>query len=239
MGSGDAMMRMKSILWALLLSGLILPSSPGRVFRANGVRKGQLNTAGLPWELAYRTTMAVNGRRNSVHVYSARFHEPVAEQLKSQFQRQGAKVVLHRTAESTVGVATWPDREARVLILSPDSQPNQMVFLFYPEVRDAGKTRLPIPEYPGGKMGNMAHNEETNTLCATLETTDPIEQVISFYTGVLTADGWYPALPQTRSRDAVSKLTIFHKRNKMCCILAKNGPDGLNRITLLVKGEGL
>ncbi len=233
------MTRWKSILLVLLLGSLVPGVSPGRVFRSAGVRGGQLNTAGLPWEFAYHTTMSVNGRRNAVYVYSARFHEPVEEQLKSQFERQGATVVLHRTPDGATGLAKWPDREARILVLSPDSQPNQMVFLFYPEALRSGETHFPIPEYPGAKMGSTTLDEETKTFCATLETTDSIEQIHTFYAGVLAANGWSPALPWNRSGEALSRMALFHKHEKMCCILATNKPDGFRRVTVLVKGGGL
>ncbi len=233
------MRRLTPILCVLFLVGLMPWPVNGRVFRATGIPGGRLNTVGLPWEFAYHTTMNVNGRRNAVYVYSARFHEPVAEQLRSQFERQGAKVVLSQTADGAVGVATWTDHEARMLILSPESQPNQMVFLFYPEGGNVRAPRFPIPEYPGGKMGNTVSNEQTDTRCATLETTDSAEQVHAFYAAALVGDGWTPTLPQSRTFGVSSKMAIYHKREMICCILAKKGPGGLNRVTVLVKGGGL
>lgn len=220
----------KSILLALLVGIL---AADGRVFRALGVRAGQLNTAGLPWELAYRTTMAVDGRRTEVHVYSARFNEPVVEQLRDRFERQGFKAVFQETADGAFGVAKGDGREARILVLSPGSQPNQMVFLFYPEVGNSGKSRFPIPGYPGGKMGRAVFDEDTDTFCTTLETMDSAGQVHSFYAGVLAANGWKPTIPTTGG------MAVFRKRNQVCCILAKGRPGGPNRVTLLVKGGGL
>lgn len=223
----------KSILLALLVAALVPWAVNGRVFRAAGVRAGQLNTAGLPLELAYRTTMEVNGRRTEVHAYSARFNEPVVEQLRDQFERQGFKVTFRQTADGAFGVAKGDGRETRILVLSPGSQPNQMVFLFYPEVGRSGKTRFPIPGYPGGKMGNTVLNEDTDTICATLETMDSAGQVHAFYAGVLAANGWTPAIPRAGG------MAIFRKRDQICCILAKGRPGEPNRVTLLVKGGGL
>ncbi len=220
----------KPILLALLVGIL---AADGRVFRALGVRAGQLNTAGLPLEFAYRTTMAVDGRRTEVHVYSARFNEPVVEQLRDQFEQQGFKAVFQETADGAFGVAKGDGREARILVLSPDSQPNQMVFLFYPEVGNSGKSRFPIPGYPGGKMGRTVLDEDTHTICTTLETMDSAEQVHSFYAGVLAANGWKPTIPRAGG------MAVFRKRNQVCCILAKGRPGEPNRVTLLVKGGGL
>lgn len=228
------MTRLKAILFLLMLGGLLSGDAPARVFRAAGVHNGELNTAGLPWEFAYRTTLSVNGQRNAVQVYSARFNEPVAEQLKSQFEQQGAEVVLNRTSDSTIGLVKWAEREARILILSPATQPNQIIFLFYPEPCSAGTSSFPIPEYPGAKISNITLDQESKTFCATLETADSIEEIHTFYAATLGSKGWRSALPA-----ATSGLAIFHKRDEMCCILAKSGERGLNRITVLVKGGGL
>ena len=58
---------MKAIL-VLLCTAALLPWAAGRVFRIIGVREGRLNTAGLPWEFAYQTTMNIHGRRNAVRL---------------------------------------------------------------------------------------------------------------------------------------------------------------------------
>jgi len=231
---------LKYILFALVFVGGISSDAPGRVFRARNVPAGRLNTAGLPWEFAYHTTMNVNGRRNEVYLYSARFNEPVLEQLKGQFEAQGAKVSLQKTADGATGMARWDDGEARLLVLSPTTQPNQMIFLFYPEAGAAAKSpRLPIPSYPGGVVGNTVLNEDTDTFCSTIETEDSAAQVQAYYAGELAAKGWKAAIPGSLQDGAASGMTIYHKRKMMCCVMAVDRPDGPNRVTLLVKDSGL
>lgn len=231
---------LKYILFALLLSCWIPLGTKGRVFQARSIPDGRLNTVGLPWEFAYHTTMNVNGRKNEVYLYSARFNEPVLEQLKGQFEAQGAKVSLQKTADGAMGVAKWDGGEARLLVLSPTSQPNQMIFLFYPEAGTAAKSpRLPIPDYPGAVVGNTVLNEDTDTFCSTIETEDPAAQVQAYYAGELAAKGWKPAIPGSLPDGAASGMTIYHKRNKMCCVMAVERTDGPNRVTLLVKDSGL
>ncbi|MCF7817141.1 MAG: hypothetical protein K9M54_04600 [Kiritimatiellales bacterium] len=229
----------KAILCMLPLACLVPRIADGRVFRAVGVREGHLNTVGLPWEFAYHTTMNVNGCRNEVQVYSARFHEPVPEQLKSRFEAQGAEVVLRQTADSTFGIAKWPGSEVRILVLSPASQPSQMVFLFYPESgTPAAAPRFPVPGYPGGTAGNTVCDEDTHTYCTTIETRDSATQVHSFYAGMLAGEGWTPVIPPGRS-GAQEGMAIFRKRERICCVLAKDRSHGLSRVTLLVKDSGL
>ena len=84
------MNRSKTIFIAAFAGALALSPVYGRVFQVVGQVPGQLNTVGLPWDSAYQTTMTVNGRKRLVHVYSARYTEPVVEQLKNQFELQGA-----------------------------------------------------------------------------------------------------------------------------------------------------
>ena len=229
------MSRLKFILLIALLGGSFVAT--GRVFQAIGVQSGRLNTVGLPWEFAYKTTMEVNGRRNDLRVYSARFSEPVMEQLRDQFERQGAKVSFHETSEGAQGMAKWENHEARILVLSPSSQPNQMIFIFYPEAgKSAAPARLPIPEYPGGFSRKTVLNEGTGSICVTLKTEDAPEQVQSFYAGALAAHGWASIIPPS---NGASRMAIYQKRERICTVLATRRSDGLNRVTVLVKGGGL
>ncbi len=224
-----------TILLALLLCGSWV--AKGRVFRSVGVREGRLNTTGLPWQFAYRTTMDVNGERNDLLVYSAHFDEPVVEQLKDRFERQGAKVLIHQTGDGAQGVARFKECEARILVLAPESQPNKMVFLFYPEPGKARACpRLPVPEYPGAVAGKTVLNEGTGTICATWETEDSPGQVQAFYAGVLAANGWSTVIPPGQG---AARMAAYQKKERICSILATHRPEGPNRVTLLVKGGGL
>jgi hypothetical protein len=208
----------------------------GRVFRIGGAADGRLNTAGLPWEHAYSTVMDVNGQRNSVRVYSAGRHEPAAEQLRAQFESQGATVDLRQgTDGAAMGVARWDGGAARFLVLAPDTVPNQIVFLFYPESGTSKETAFPVPKYPRGVVGNTVFNKDTDTFCATMKTLDAPGQVQQFYAGVLAGSGWEPLLPLKAS----GGMALFHKKEQTCCVLANRGESGETFVTLLVRTGGL
>jgi hypothetical protein len=220
-----------------LVFALGLSAGYGRVFQVVGTNEGRLNTTGLPWDFAYKTTMDVNGRQNELQVYAARFDEPVVEQLRAQFEQQGAKVTMQQSRTGAQGLARWENREARIVVLSPDSQPNQMVFLFYPKPGESGApARLPIPEYPGASAPKTVTNEATGSISATWSTEDRPEQVLAYYAGALSAEGWRSVLP---SGTASTQMAIYQKRDRICTIMASFRPDGPNRVTLLVKGGGL
>lgn len=229
----------KYILLTVLFLGWVSPEVTGRVFQLRQASGGWLNVAGMPWDFVYHTTMMVNGRKNEVYLYSARFNVPVLEQLKGQFEAQGAKATFRRTPDGIAGMAKWDGGAARVLVLSPASQPNQMIFLFYPEAGAAGKTNLPIPGYPGGRVGNTVLCKDSNTVCSTVETADSAAQVHAFYAAELAARGWTPVVPENRNSDFAEGMVSYQKNRRICCIMAVERPGKLNRVTLLVKDNGL
>ena len=227
---------LKYILCFVLLGTLVPWAVNGRVFRMGGAADGRLNTAGLPWEHAYNTVMDVNGQRNAVRVYSAGRHEPAAEQLRAQFESQGATVELRQAADGgAMGVARWDGGEARFLVLAPDTVPNQIVFLFYPESGKGSRSVFPVPEYPRAVVENTVFNQGTDTFCATMKTLDAPEQVQQYYAGVLAGSGWVPLLPLKTS----GGMALFHKQEKTCCVLANRRENGETFVTLLVRAGGL
>ncbi len=217
-------------LWAALLPGAVR----GSVFRVGGNAEGRLNTAGLPWDLVYQTAMTVNGRRNEVLVYAARYSEPVAEQFRMQFEQQGATVRIGKGAGGEAsGFARWEHGEARMLVLSPDDRPDRLVFLFYPEQGAVREPESPVAVYPGGKITQTVMNEDTRAFCTTLSTLDSAAQVQRFYAESLGRAGWTPVLPLHISNG----MTFFHKKESTCCVLARGGASGETMVTVLVRDK--
>ena len=217
-------MRIRNYILCFVLLGILIPwVVNGRVFRIGGAADGRLNTAGLPWEHAYSTVMDVNGQRNSVYVYAAGRHEPAAQQLRAQFESQGATVDLRQGADGgAMGVARWNGGKARFLVLAPDTVPSPVVFLFYPEAGKKSASAFPVPEYPGAVVENTVFNEHTDTFCATMKTLDAPGQVQQYYAGVLAGSGWKPLLPLRTS----GGMALFHKKEKTCCVLANRRVSG-------------
>lgn len=229
------MRRFNSILILVLLSALLPWGVNGRVYRITGDTRGRFNAVGLPWELAYETTMNVNGFKNDVEVYAVRYTEPVVEQLKMQFERQGAAVSIGKSPDGgALGMAEWDGGKARILVLAPDTQPNNLVFLFYPEAGKSRAPRSPVPGYPRGKVTNSVFNEDTRAFCTTFTTYDSAEQVQHFYAGVLARDGWTPMLPLRLS----GGMAYYHKKESTCCVLAHGQESGETAVTVLVRNKG-
>ena len=218
-----------------LLAGLTLRPLYAKVFRTVSDTRGRLNAVGLPWEQAYTTSMHVNGVRNDVVVYSARYNEPVVEQLKAQFELQGAEVVAEKSADGGgVGYARWEDGEARFVVAAPDSQPNIIIFLFYPEPGSPELPEFPIADYPQGRVLDTVSNDGTETFCRTLVTADSVMQVQRYYAEVLARDGWEPVLPLRMSNG----LSCYRKKEQTCSVLATRRDDSETNVTLLVRDKG-
>ncbi len=230
------MMRGQSSILLIALVAVLLPwAAKSRVFQIVGNTRGRLNVVGLPWEEAYTTTMNVNGRKNDVVVYSANYSEPVAEQLKAQFELQGATVKIRKSPDGgAMGVAKWDGGEARILVLAPETPPNHLVFLFYPEAEASNKPKSPVPEYPRGRTTNTVFSEETKAFCKTLTTEDSVMQVQRFYVDALAREGWTPVLPMRLS----GGMTYFHRKEQTCCVLASRHNNGATVVTVLVRDVG-
>ena len=71
-------------------------------------------------------------------------HVLLVEQLRERFESTGAIVEINETATGATGVVRWPDdREARVLVTSPETEPRHLIFIFYPDPGGAEVVRSP------------------------------------------------------------------------------------------------
>lgn len=225
----------RTILTGLVLVGLL--AAEARVFRLGGNREDRLNTVGLPWQEAYSTTMDVDGQRQALHAYSSHRDEPMLDQMKGQFEAQGAKVSLQEFPGGVRGTAEFEEQTVRFLVLPPGGRPNQMAFVFYPEPAAAGNpAKLPVPLYPGAEVESRVANESTGTMCATMQTMDGPDQVQAFYADALFSNGWKTVIPPMQGE---SRMAIYQRGEQVCTVFSKFRPGFGNRVTVLVKAGGL
>ena len=226
--------------WKLLIlcSAAVLAAgiSPAKVFRGLGPAPDELNNGTLPWENATRTQMTVNGRPATMHVYSARYTEPVVEQLRARFEALGAKVMILRSRDGATGTAKWPDREARFLVLAPHTEPRKTIIVYYTQPgQKPVKVRFPVPEYVRGKIATTISDDDTGTFMATIQTADPATDIHTFYACALQADGWQMVVPASVHNGTIRGMAAYQKKKKICYVQATDRPGELNMITLLVK----
>ncbi len=225
---------------ALCIIAMAAPSPQAKVFRGLGPAPDELNNGSLPWENAVRTKMTVNGKSVMVHIYSARYTEPVVEQLRARFQALGAKVTIMESRDGATGVAKWPDREARFLVLAPHTEPRKHIVVYYPQPSGTPKkVRFPVPEYARGKTTTTISDDDTGTFLAMIQTPDSATDVHAFYARSLQAEGWEMVVPATVRNGTVRGMAAYQKKKKVCYVQATDRPDKLNMVTLLVKGGAL
>lgn len=233
-------MRFRFVLFPVLAVFLLQAGSHAKVWRILGGSEHRLNVTGLPWEGAYQTTMNVNGRRNEVHLYSARYTEPVVEQVRRQFEAQGARVTLRTTEEGASGIAKWEGREAKILVLSPKTEPRHLIFLFYPDPSARREQVVfPVPRYKQAEPKNVVVDEDTGVFSATIKTYDSATEVHDYYLAKLTSKGWSLVLPARISNGEVNGMAIYQKKKQICYVQAVNKQGRANIVTLLVKGGKL
>lgn len=215
---------------------LAVQLSSGRVWRVIGDRHGRLNVTGLPWATAYKTEMTISGVKNEVVVYSARYTQSVVDQLKNQFELQGARVTLRKTNDGATGIASWADCEARFLVLSPVSQPTHTIFIFYPESGKADcPASLPFPFYKNGEVVQSVSDDKSETYLVMIKTNDSSTDVHSYYAKTLLSEGWSLVVPARVADGSIRGMATYQKKNRICYVQSRDRVGQKNLITLLVK----
>ncbi len=232
-------MRLKglvAIFLVMMLSGMV----SAKVWRVVGELHGRINVNGLPWTKAYQTRMNVNGKCSDLVMYTARYTEPVVDQIKLQLEMQGAKVQVRGSAEGVVGLARWPDCEAKFLVVSAPSQPTHFIFFTYPDPSFLQtKPKLKVPEYINGVLRNIVEDEDTRTVFASFDTNDPGSQIHLFYGKALRAKGWELVVPAVFQNGQASGVSVYQKNNDLCYVQVSERKGASNLISLLVKGGEL
>lgn len=232
--------KIKPALLVLSLT-LVFPVS-GKVFRLFGGGDGGADTfhnGSLPWSKVYVTQMTVNGRPAKMRIYSARYSEPVVDQLKTRFEELGARVQVSRSEQGANGRAVFTDHALGFMVLKPPEEPTQQIFIYEP-TGEAGKAaKPPIPEYNRATVRTTISDDETGTYLATLDTTSSATESHAFYAKALQAQGWTIVAPALVKNGTLSGMAVYEKKSKVCYVQTTDRTDGANMITLLVKGGTL
>ncbi|WP_372806220.1 hypothetical protein [Pontiella sp.] len=223
----------------LLAAGLLLllPLAAGAdVFSILGERwNGWIPVGGLPWKKAYEAEMIVNDKHRVMHLYSARFDEPVLAQLNHVLQGLGAKFTYSATADGLTGVARKDGFEVRVLVSSPGSEPRHLIFLTYVDPNGRRKIKDPVAPYPNGEKLSSVVNLKTETTYFSYKTPDTPMEIHQFYERTLLADGWERMTPPAFDRASVEAMAVFQKKKQVCHIQVRQRDGFSSTIAVLVK----
>ncbi|QBG48017.1 hypothetical protein EGM51_11640 [Verrucomicrobia bacterium S94] len=210
-----------------------------RLFGGGAADGDRFHNGSLPWDKAYVTEMTVNGRPAVMRIYSARFSEPVVHQLKSRFEQMGAQVQVQENENGATGRAVFPDQSVGFLVLKPPQQPTQQIFVYEPTGERGTSVKSPVPEYRRAKVRTTISDDKTGTYLATLETTSSATETHVFYAGALQGAGWKMISPALIKNGTVSGMAVYEKKSRVCYVQATDRMDGVNTITILVKGGAL
>lgn len=226
------------ILFILVFS--LLPQGHATVFRVTEEAwNGWVPVKGLPWEKAYETEMVVNGQRRIMHLYCARYSEPVLAQLKDRLNAVGARMEYTQTDSGFSGVARKGEFEVRVLVSASKDVPQQFVFLTYPAPHGHKDIADPVEPYPHSERLSSVANLRTGTTYLSLKTFDPPYLVHEFYERVLLAGGWKGMTPPMAERSHAETMSVFQRNNKVCHIQVRQTDGVSSTILILVKKGAL
>lgn len=229
-------------LMAVLFAGT-LPAS-GRVFQlfgGNGGSDGKdaFHNDSLPWSKAYITKMNVNGRPAKMRLYSARYSEPVVNQLVARFKEMGAEVKVSRTEGGATGRAVFSDRTVSFIVLSPPKEPTQQIFLYEPTGEEGKVAKFPVPKYNRATVRTTISDDQVGTWLATFDTASSATETHVFYAEAMTAAGWKMVAPALIKDGTVTGMAVYERKSQVCYVQATDRVGGANMITLLVKGGAL
>lgn len=218
----------------LLLSFSLCLGAGATVFKVVGRNwNGWVPTGGLPWEKAYQTQMVVNGKRVELHVYTARYNEPAADQLKAVFASIGATVTPKSTGWG--GAATLNGYEVKYVISSSPSEPRQYIFLSYSDPQGAARQAFPLPLYPNGKVLTTVSDLHAHSDYATIQTTDTSTGVHEFYRALLKSEGWSEVKPAVLEAGEYKGMAIYSKKGQTCFINVIPGENISSTVSILVE----
>lgn len=223
---------------AIALAAFLMPLfvAHASVFSLSGESwNGWVPTDGLPWDKAYETEMVVDEQRLQLHLYSARYTEPVVEQLKNRLAAAGATMEYTATADGMTGFGRKGELEVRVLVSSSETEPRHLIFLSYRNPNHRRPIKDPVALYPHAKKVSSVANLGTGTVYLSLRTQDTPMQVQEFYERTLAAAGWVRMTPAMAEKGGATGMAVFQRKKKVCFIQVRQERGISASISILVK----
>lgn len=219
---------------AALLVFILCLGAGASVFRILGrTWSGWVPTGSLPWEKAYEAEMVVNGKRTELHVFTARYNQPVEEQLKQTLESVGAD--FNTSAVGSAGIATLNDYSVSYMISAPPSEPVKFIFLSYTDPAGSVPQHFPVELYSNGEVLSIVSNVGSRSECATVRTSDTPVEVHEFYRQLLLSQGWAQVKPSHAAYDERTDMAVYRKKEKICFIDVVPGENISSTITVLVE----
>jgi hypothetical protein len=194
------------------------------------------------WRLAEENPVHVNGREWLMQVFAGRGTSvAVMQHLRNTYETRGA-VVAQFTGHGDMawGMAVWPDRLSRWLILDTRALPFPLVFLAHASLDTAPASMVPtlpgIPDYPGAQARATVQRPSSGVASRFLSTTAVPSEILAFYDQAMRAEGWLPFFVDAQNQTSSGPLAVYAKQGRLCMISISPSADSTqNIITLLTK----
>ncbi len=233
------------LLSLLVLAAVLASTLDARVYVRRGRGTGQpLDADELGWQPAGSGRILLNGRPSSVQVFAAPTSgQRTIDRLQSIYGQRGAETVGWAGPELGWGMAAWPDRLTRFLVVSPRMFRQTLVFVVHSDTADPAGVEGPlpgIPDYPGARPGSLVQRPDAGLSMRFLFTRDPAPDILAFYDQSLAASGWSPLIADAGGARAAGPLAVY-TRGRSTCYVSISGsrePGSDHVVTVLLQERG-
>jgi len=210
-------------------------------YRWGGENVQWMSTEHSGWKQAGEKRLLINGRPHHLQIFAARgTAQSALLRLRDLYTARGAVVAVFPGHDLSWGVAAWPDRNTRWLILSSRALPQPLAFLVHDESSTPAPAQAPplpgIPDFPGAVPGTTLIEPDKGIATRFLSTSVAPADILSFYENAMRLEGWMPFFDDGTGRAASAPLAVYIKDGRFCFIsVSSSSPFTKNIITLLTK----
>lgn len=234
--------RIALILVLSVLGGMTLRA---RVFfRWGGGDQQPLSTEQTSWPLAAEKQVSIDGRSATVQVFASPVSGRQAlERFRSLYENKNAAVAVFPELEIGWGLAVWPDRVTKALVISPRALTHSLLFLVHTDdapVHPVVPALPDVPDYPGARIGSTVRSEEQGAASRFLFTSAGATEILAWYDTALGQAGWSPIFTDASGLRANAPLAVYTRGARVCMVSVSDAASAVAEriVTLLVTQSG-
>ena len=201
-------------------------------------------SAGQPgWDLAYRTTLRLNGGSGELEVLGAGMEPTDAlRTLRDCYRGMGAQVFVAGGESMGWGMVLLGERVIRLLV-TPVGEPHECIVFRYEQSRAEflksgapldGRQLAELPDAPGSRPLLYAADEESGLALEVSSAPASPEEALSFFDSALVSQGWMALVPSD-GRIPPPQGSLYRRGGALCAVQAAPDEAGGVRITRMLK----
>jgi hypothetical protein len=242
------------MLMGLVVLGSFLPCRARVYKRSTAADQAPRALQGVGGTVAYRTPVTLNRGRGELSLIA------FSEDIDRVMGRLRALFPDARTTHGggTLALLSIPGEQhaARLVVIQPGVRGSTLVFCLVQRAAEREKSKVPpetfpvsdVPLFPGATLTFCAGQDATRSAVGVASAGTLPHDVRRFYRARMQQEGWVAIPGRTAGATQVAvdgllerlSLSLFLKRKRVCCVLARPGASaGTTSITLLHKEYGL